>query len=165
MKTCTFRIVVVVLFGSLISTNAGTQERGSHQTTLSSKQWRSTTVCELTDNGGDFHRLNIAFPATVIGGSGHGIILVDKRCKNGVRLDATEAVREHEDYKLLLQALLDEAAAVGRPPRTITAKFYGVFDYRPREPRLKWWLWMERVSDLEVKPEVASEPAETSHQP
>jgi hypothetical protein len=35
--------------------------------------------------------------------------------------------------------------------QTITADFYGKFVYRPAEPRLKWALDVERITNIEVK--------------
>jgi hypothetical protein len=76
--------------------------------------------------------------------------LHDERCKIGLRMDADEAVREQGDYKSFLQALLKEAGSVATPPKRVSATFNGVFDFRPKEPRLKWWLLVERISDIEV---------------
>ena len=66
-------------------------------------------------------------------------------------MDAEEPVREHDDYKSFLKALLKEAGSVATSPKSVAAEFNGVFNYRPKEPRLKWWLVVERISNVEVK--------------
>jgi len=87
--------------------------------------------------------------ARVLDGQLHGILLKDDRCDKGLRMTASDAVREQKDYNEFMRTLY--SLRKKSSDHTITADFYGRFVYRAAEPRLKWALDVERISNMEVQ--------------
>ena len=137
------------------------QPLSAQDTVSRSDQAISTTVCELTKNGAQSNGKRVSIRAGVVGGFGHGILLFDlkKHCPHGLSMDAPETVRDHDDYKAFEHALYGEGGAIGalrkKGDKRVSATFVGTFEYRPSEPRLKWVLQVERISNIEVKPKGA----------
>jgi hypothetical protein len=116
------------------------------------------TVCELTKLGAQSQGRRVSISAAVVSDGMHGVLLVDpkSRCEHGIRMDAAGPVREQDDYKSFFHALYGEGGEIGasqeKGEKNITATFVGIFNYRPKEPRLKWWLHVEYISGIKVSP-------------
>ena len=128
----------------------GTSVYASHCVgqTQSLESWQAVTVCDLVKD----HRYDgarVRFRAKVLDGQLHGILLKDDRCEKGLRLTTAESVRDQDDYKQFMRTIYSTRKLSA--DHTITADFYGKFVYRPAEPRLKWALDAERISNIEVK--------------
>jgi hypothetical protein len=117
-----------------------------------SEKWQPVTVCDLVKDH-SYDGARVTFHAKVLDGQLHGILLKDDRCDKGLRMTASDSVREHEDYNEFMRAVYSTRKLAGE--HTITADFYGKFVYRPAEPRLKWALDVERIANVEVKQEKA----------
>ncbi len=113
-----------------------------------SEKWQAVTVCDLIkDQSNDGGR--VTFHARVLDGQLHGILLKDDHCDKGLRMTASDSVHEQEDYNEFMRTIYSTRKLAG--VHTITADFFGKFVYRPAEPRLKWALDVERISNVEVK--------------
>ena len=111
------------------------------------EKWLPVTVCDLVKNHShDGER--VMFHAKVIYGGLHGMLLKDDRCKGGIVMTGSESAPEAEGYTEFMRAV---SSAEKTLDPVITADFYGKFVYRPAEPRLKWALDVERISNVEVK--------------
>jgi len=114
-----------------------------------SEKWLPVTVCDLVKDH-SYDGARVTFHAKVLDGQLHGILLKDDRCDKGLRMTASDSVREQEDYNEFMRAIYSTRKS--SVDHAITADFYGKFVYRPAEPRLKWALDVERISNVEVKP-------------
>jgi len=121
-----------------------------------SEKWQAVTVCDLIKDH-SYDGARVTFHAKVLDGQLHGILLKDGRCDKGLRMTASESVREQEDYREFMRTLYSVRKTT--TDQVITADFYGKFVYRPAEPRLKWALDVERISNIEVKPNPDKPPA------
>jgi hypothetical protein len=112
------------------------------------------TVCEVVKNGAAFEGKYISVRGFVIGGVGHGIVVVNDDCSGGLSLDPPEAVREREDYLAFMRTVLKEGGGFTRDSKSrVVAKFDGLLEYHPKEHR-KWVLRADRISEVEVKQNV-----------
>jgi len=110
--------------------------------------WVKVTLCDLMkDHIHDGDR--VMFHARVLDGQLHGILLKDDRCDKGLRMSASDSVRGQDDYNEFMRTLYSLRKKGSE--RTITADFYGRFVYRAAEPRLKWALDVEKISNIEVQ--------------
>ncbi len=114
-----------------------------------SEKWLPLTVCDLVKDH-SYDGARVKFHAKVLDGQLHGILLKDDSCNKGIRMTASDSVRQQEDYNEFLRTIYSTRKS--NVDHTITADFYGKFVYRPTEPRLKWALDVERISNIEVKP-------------
>ena len=113
------------------------------------------TVCEIVRNGAAFDGKYVSVHAFVIGGIGHGFAFADEHCNGGLSMDAPEPVREHEDYLAFMRAVVDSGGGFTRDSKArLTARLCGLLKYHPKEHR-KWILEVERISEIEVKPNVS----------
>lgn len=145
MKSKTTSLLLIL--GTVIGLNAVYACDSAAQSQAAEK-WLPVTVCDLIkDHGHDGTR--VTFHAKVLDGQLHGILLKDDRCDKGLRMTASDSVREQEDYSEFMRKLYSTRKLTG--DHTITAEFYGKFVYRPVGPRLKWALDVERISNIEVK--------------
>jgi len=148
MKSKTASLLLIL--GTTLGLNALYVGDGVAQSQASEK-WQSVTVCDLVkDRSYDGKR--VTFHARVIYGGLHGMLLKDDRCKGGIRMIGSESAPEPEGYMEFMRAVTSAEKTLDR---VITADFYGKFVYRPAEPRLKWALDVERISNVEVKEEKA----------
>jgi len=113
------------------------------------EKWQHVTVCDLVKDHG-YNGVHVTFRAKVLDGQLHGILLKDNGCDKGLRMIASDAVRKQEDYTEFLRKIY--LTRKSKTEHTITADFYGKFVYRPSEPRLKWALDVERISNIQVEP-------------
>ena len=113
------------------------------------KKWLPAPICDLIENPTRYDGALVSVHAKVLDGMGHGILLTDNRCSKGLRMLASDAVEGRSDYKNF-QGVFYSARKIMRA-HEITGEFYGRFVYRPAEPRLKWALDVEQISDVEVK--------------
>jgi len=130
---------LLLILGTAFSVSA--QSQGS-------EKWQPVTVCDLVKDR-SYDGARVTFHAKVLDGQLHGILLKDDHCDKGLRMTASDSVREQEDYNEFMRTLYSTRKLAG--DHTITADFYGKFVYRPAEPRLKWALDVERISNIEVK--------------
>ncbi len=112
------------------------------------EKWQPVTVCDLVKDR-SYDSARVTLHAKVLDGQSHGILLKDDHCDKGLRMTAPDSVRAQEDYNEFMRTLYSTRKLAG--DHTITADFYGKFVYRPAEPRLKWALDVERISNIEVK--------------
>lgn len=124
------------------------QSMGQGPASHATESWRKMTVCELISNSGKFNGVLVVVHAKVFDGMGHGILLTDDRCNKGLKMLSSQPIQEHEDYKQF-EDIFYSARQTTRD-HEITADFYGKFVYRPGEPRLKWALDVERISDTKI---------------
>ena len=96
-------------------------------------------VCDLVKDR-TYDGARVTFHARVLDGQLHGILLKDDRCDKGLRMTASDSVREQEDYNKFMSTIYSSRKS--SVDQTITADFYGKFVYRPAEPRLKWALML-----------------------
>ena len=145
MKSKTTSLVLIL--GTALGINAIYVGDGVAESQASEK-WLPVTVCDLVkDHIHDGAR--VTFHAKVLDGQVHGILLKDDRCDRGLRMTASDSVREQEDYNEFMRTIYSTRKST--VDHTITADFYGRFVYRPAEPRLKWALDVERISNIDVK--------------
>jgi hypothetical protein len=130
---------LLLILGTAFSVSA--QSQGS-------EKWQPVTVCDLVKDR-SYDRARVTVHAKVLDGQLHGILLKDGHCDKGLRMTASDSLREQEDYNQFMRTLYSTRKLEG--DHTITADFYGKFVYRPAEPRLKWALDVERISNIEVK--------------
>lgn len=111
------------------------------------ENWQPVTICDLVKDH-SYQGARVTFHAKVLDGQLHGILLKDDRCDKGLRMTASDSVREHKDYNEFMRTIY----STRKSPidHTITADFYGKFVYRSAEPRLKWALDVERISNIDV---------------
>jgi hypothetical protein len=145
MKSKTASLLLIL--GTALGLNAVYAGDGVAQSQASEK-WQPVTVCDLVkDHSYDGGR--VTFHAKVLDGQMHGILLKDDRCDKGLRMTASDSVRAQADYNEFMRAIYSTRKS--SVDHTVTADFYGKFVYRPVEPRLKWALDVERISNIEVK--------------
>jgi hypothetical protein len=134
------------------------QQLGAQTTVSRSSKTIVASVCDLMRTGSQLHLERVSVRAAVIAGGMHGILLVDpqNRCKHGVTMDAPSRVRDHDDYQSFLDALYGQGGEIGafriKGEKGITATFLGTVEYHPNEPRLKWTLQVEHITNISVKP-------------
>jgi hypothetical protein len=102
-------------------------------------------LCELIKNSSRYDGKEVSFHANVFDGMGHGILLLDPGCKQGVRMVTSQPVREHEDLKEFDRAFY---SARRKRNQFIAAQFEGRFIYRQAEPRLKWAIDVVKISEI-----------------
>jgi len=138
---------LLLVLGTALGLNAVFAGDGVAQSQPSEK-WQAVTVCDLVKDR-TYDGARVTFHAKVLDGQLHGILLKDDRCDKGLRMTASDSVREQEDYNKFMSTIYSSRKS--SVDQTITADFYGKFVYRPAEPRLKWALDVERISNIEVK--------------
>src|SRR5216684_7730099 len=145
-------LLILILCTACVACSA--QERMTKETQDSGSQPQtvSASVCEIVKNGAAFDGKYVSVHAFVIGGIGHGFALADERCRGGLSMDAPESVREHEDYLAFMRAVIESGGGFTENSKSrLTAMFYGLLKYQPKDHR-KWVLDVERISEIEVKP-------------
>jgi len=145
MKSKTTSLLLIL--GTVLGLNAVYAGDSVAQSQVSEK-WLPVTVCDLVKDH-SYHGARVTFHAKVLDGQLHGILLKDDRCDKGLRMTASDSVREQEDYNKFMSTIYSSRKS--SVDQTITADFYGKFVYRPAEPRLKWALDVERITNIEVK--------------
>lgn len=138
---------LLLILGTALGLNAVHAGDGVAQSQALEK-WLPVTVCDLVKDH-SYDGARVTFHAKVLDGQLHGILLKDDRCDRGLRMTASDSVREQEDYNEFMRTIYSTRKSP--VDHTITADFYGKFVYRPAEPRLKWALDVERISNIEVK--------------
>ena len=114
-----------------------------------------TSVCDIVKNGAAFDGKHIKTRAFVVGGVPHGIVLVEDNCRGGLTLDASESVREHDDYLAFMRTILAEKGGFTRDSVSrLSATFYGLLTYHPNDHQ-KWVLNVERIVDIDIKHKIA----------
>jgi hypothetical protein len=114
----------------------------------------SATVCEVVKNGAAFDGRYISLRGFVIGGVGHGIVVLNDDCSGGLSLNPPETVREHQDYLAFMSTVIKEGGGFTRESKSrVVAKFDGFLQYHPKAHR-KWVLRADRISDVEIKQSV-----------
>ena len=109
------------------------------------------TVCEVVKNGAAFDGKYISVRAFVVGGVGHGMVLVSDDCAGSLTLDGPESVREHPDYLAFMRTILENGGGFTRNSKSrVTARFDGSLEYHPKDHR-KWVLKADRIFEIEVK--------------
>jgi hypothetical protein len=139
-----------------------------HAQNIASKSGKPivTTVCELTRNGSEWNGKRVSVRAAVIDAVRHGILLVDpkNRCAHGLTMEASKKVSDNGDFRAFDHAIYVEGGEMGsyreKGEKRVTATFVGIVEYRPGEPRLKWVLQVEHISNIQVKPK---EQADSPH--
>ena len=109
---------------------------------------RLVSVCDLIKEPAKYSSVIVVVHANVFDGAGHGILLTHEGCDKGLKMLASERVRENKDYEEFEQVFYSN----GRTPgdTEISATFEGRFLYRPAEPRLKWVLDVQRITNVAV---------------
>ena len=79
---------------------------------------------------------------------GHGILLTQKGCDKGLKMLASERVRQEKDYKDFEQVFYSNRRTVREAQ--MSATFEGRFLYRPTEPQLKLALDVQRITNMVV---------------
>jgi hypothetical protein len=145
MKSKTTSLLLIL--GTVLGLNA-VYACDSVAQSQASEKWLPVMVCDLVKDH-SYDGARVTFHAKVLDGQLHGILLKDDRCEKGLRMTASDSVREQEDYNEFMRTIYSTRKS--SVDHTITADFYGKFVYRPAEPRLKWALDVERISNIEVK--------------
>jgi hypothetical protein len=131
------------------------EQADARQSTPIASQREPSTVCDIIINAKALNGTKVSVRAFIIGGIGHGIALVDQRCKGGLTMDAPAAVRDHEDYLELMRTIVKEGSHFDRESRThVTGTFYGLIEYHPRDQE-KWVLNIERITGITVERKAA----------
>jgi hypothetical protein len=139
---------VCITSSSLTPASADGQENAEQRSRI------VTSVCEVVKNGTAFDKKYISVRGFVIGGLGHGIVVVNDDCGGGLTLDPPEEVREHKDYLGFMRTVLSQGGGFTRNSKSrVVAKFDGLLEYHPKEHR-KWVLRANRISEVEVKQNV-----------
>ncbi len=113
------------------------------------EKWLPSTVCELIKKPTKYDGIRVSLHAKALDGMGHGILLTDDNCNKGLRMLASGTVIEREDYTQFERTFYS-ARSITRN-HEITGDFYGRFVYRPTEPRLKWALDVEQISNVKIE--------------
>ena len=145
MKSKTTSLLLIL--GTVLGLNA-VYACDSVAQSQASEKWLPVMVCDLVKDH-SYDGARVTFHARVLDGQLHGILLKDDHCDKGLRMTASDSVREQEDYNEFMRTIYSTRKS--SVDHTITADFYGKFVYRPAEPRLKWALDVERISNIEVK--------------
>ena len=147
MKTDMNKAFSFLVYGIALSLSSMSVSNCAAQSKTSEK-WLHVTVCDLIKDQ-HYDGSRVTFHAKVLDGHFHGILLRDDRCEKGLRMSASSSVREQADYKDFMRTLylLRESTT----DHVITADFYGKLVYRRAEPRLKWVLDVERISNIVLK--------------
>lgn len=153
-----YLVILILCAASIVcpAQEQGTKDRQDSGT--EPPQTIPATVCEIVKDGASFDGKYVSVHAYVIGGIGHGFAFADEHCSGGLSMEAPESVREHEDYLAFMRAVLDSGGGFTRGSKSrLTATFYGLLKYHPKEHR-KWILNVERISEIEVKPNISRVP-------
>lgn len=104
------------------------------------------SICDLIHEPFRYNDTVVAVHADVLDGMGHGTLLTHTGCDNGLKMLASERIRQGSEYKNFEQVFYSQRRTVsdGR----MSATFEGRFLYRPAEPRLKWALEVQRITDV-----------------
>jgi hypothetical protein len=140
-------VFLLLILGTVVGLNAVYTGDSAAQSQTSEK-WLAVTVCDLVKDR-SYDGAHVMLHAKVLDGELHGILLKDDRCSKGLRMTASDSVRDQEDYNEFMRTVYSLRKTTLN--HVIAAEFYGRFVYRPAEPRLKWALAVERISNVEVK--------------